>query len=279
MQRQYISSQLLFKIWNLIVFGVLLIFFFLLPQSRINSNLFDLLPNQNAAQYNNALLDEYLKTLDNQLVWLISDPVEGEKAAEFWSQKLSLIPEIATIEGKKADGAFSSYGAFLLKHPSLLPDPIIEKIRSGEQLKWIMSQLYSPFSGITIAEIKADPLLSTRSYVLEQLKQVGQFSMENGWITITDGEGTKWFLIRGELDPTASGMLKRQKIVKDLALIKEALQINFPYQQLLQKGSLFYSDYAAKTAEQDITTIGLLSLVGVIFLFYLFNVFFGEQGR
>lgn len=269
-QRQSFPLSLLYKSWSAIVLIIFLICLYLLPQSKINSNLFDLLPSQSEAQYDTTLLDGYLVTLDNQLVWLINNQEDGEKAASFWSDQLSLIPEITSIEGRKTEDSLISYGKYLLDHPALLPPVIIDKIQSEEYLEWIRSQIYSPFSGITIAEIKADPLLSTRAYVLEQLKESGQFSIQNGWITITEEDGTKWFLIRGELSPSASGMLQRQKIVTKLNQSIESLKAHYPQHQLLQKGSLFYSDYAAKTAEQDITTIGILSLLGVVFIFYLF---------
>lgn len=257
-QRQSFPTSFLCKSWGIIVLVIFLICIYLLPQSRINSNLFDLLPNQNEAQYDTALLDGYLETLDNQLVWLINNQENGEQAASFWSHQLSLLPEIRSIEGQKTQDSLTNYGKYLRDHPSLLPSVIIEKIQSEEYLEWIMSQIYSPFSGITIAEIKADPLLSARAFVLEQLKESGNFSMQNGWITITEENGTQWFLIRGELSPSASGMLQRQKIVAKLNQSIESLKTRYPQHQLLQKGALFYSDYAAKTAEQDITTIGAL---------------------
>ena len=263
------SFKVINKIWTAFVIITLAILLYLIPQSRVNSNLFDLLPTQTTESYNQALLDGYLTTLDNQLIWLISDN-DGENAASFWSNELKSIPEIINIESQKDEAALNDYAKFLLENPSILPKNIIDMIGNNEYLDWISAQIYSPFSGLTIGEITADPLLSTRSYLLEQLKDNGHFSMVNGWITISPNDQKQWFLIRAELHESASGMLQRKEIVSHLDQKIEKLKTHYPEHELLQKGSLFYGDYAAKTAEKDITTIGVLSILGVILIFYLF---------
>lgn len=253
----------------LLVLSTVITFFILLPQSRINSNLFDLLPSKEE-KYNSQLIDGYLSTLDSQLIWLISDHDHGSDVAAFWSEQLSDIPSIENIQGEKEAASLENYAKSILQYPSLLPITLIEKINSGEYLDWIIAQLYSPFSGISINEIQADPLLSARAYLVEQLKNAGQASMDNGWITFIEADGKQWYLLRAELAKNATGMLQRKEIVTEINQKIKLLDAKFPHHELLQKGSLFYSDYAAKTAEKDITTIGSLSVLGVIIIFFLF---------
>lgn len=263
------SSKLWAQIWGILVLGVLLSFLALVPSSRINSNLFDLLPQGSNATYNNELLDQYLVTLDKQLIWLISAD-DGEFAAQKWVSSLEKIPEIENIAGKKDDESLQAWTTTLRQYPALLPQSFFEKIQDERYLPWVQSQIFSPFSGLSVAEITHDPFLTTRSFVIEQLKSNQQFSMKNGWITVTDSEGLEWFLIRAELTDNASGMLSRKKIVNEISFAKTALVESFPDLQVLQKGALYYGNYAAKTAERDISTIGVVSILGILIIFYLF---------
>ncbi|KZX36548.1 MMPL family transporter [Wohlfahrtiimonas chitiniclastica] len=265
------SIKALAKLWGMVICAMLLLLAWLIPHSRINSNLFDLLPKESAAAYPPALVEGYLNTLDQQLVWLISAPsVEmGEAAATQFVDDLTNIDHITHIQAQKSPEDLRAWHDAIQSAPMLMPHNFFEKMADQSYLPWILSQLYSPFSGVSMAEIKHDPLLLTRAFVLNQMQQHQQFSLTNGWVTLTTNDQT-WFLIRAEIADDARGMLQRKPIANAIESAKTHLLQNFNSVTLLQSGALFYGNHAATLAEHDITTIGLTSLIGIIVVFYLF---------
>lgn len=254
-------------IWLAVVIALISIFIALIPNARINSNLFDLLPSQNESQYSHELVDEFTKTLDQQVIWLISSNNDIESSAQYWVDLLEKTNGFDKIIGKKTPEMLSEWAQSTLKFASLLSKSTQEKMLNGEYPSWVLSQIYSPFSGVSVAELNHDPMLLTRFAVLEQIAKNGQFSMQNGWITIKDND-RQWIMIRGIVDPNLQGMIDKTKLIEALEENQNALITFDSSAEILKKGSIFYADFAIKTAEKDITTIGVISMLGVVLIFF-----------
>lgn len=256
------------QIWLMIISVLVVVFALLLQNTRINSNLFDLLPSNEKSEYSYELVDNFTKTIDQQLIWLISSEQDVESAAEYWVKALHSVSGIQSIVGQKSPAMLAEWAQNTLKFSSLLPKKLSEKIRQGHYPSWVLSQIYSPFSGVSISELNYDPLLLTRAMVLEQLVNNNQYSMNNGWITVTDGQDKQWILVRATIDSSSQGMIAKKALVESLRMHEEALMDFDSTVTLLKKSSVYYADFAIKTAERDITTIGVASMLGVILVFF-----------
>lgn len=256
------------QIWLMIISVLVVIFVLLLPNTRINSNLFDLLPSNEKNEYSYELVDNFTKTIDQQLIWLVSSEQDVESAAEYWVKALHSVEGIQSIAGQKSPEMLTEWAQNTLKFSSLLPKILSEKIQQGHYPNWVLSQIYSPFSGVSISELNYDPLLLIRAMVLEQLANNSQFSMNNGWVTVTDDRNKQWILIRATIDSSNQGMIEKKALVESLRMHEEALMDFDSTAILLKKGSVYYADFAIKTAEKDITTIGIASILGVILVFF-----------
>lgn len=256
------------QIWLMIISVLVVIFVLLLPNTRINSNLFDLLPSNEKNEYSYELVDNFTKTIDQQLIWLVSSEQDVESAAEYWVKALHSVEGIQSIAGQKSPEMLTEWAQNTLKFSSLLPKILSEKIQQGHYPNWVLSQIYSPFSGVSISELNYDPLLLIRAMVLEQLANNSQFSMNNGWVTVTDDRNKQWILIRATIDSSNQGMIEKKALVESLRMHEEALMDFDSTAILLKKGSVYYADFAIKTAEKDITTIGIASMLGVILVFF-----------
>ncbi|MGL5502201.1 MAG: MMPL family transporter, partial [Aeromonas veronii] len=120
---------------------------------------------------------------------------------------------------------------------------------------------------VSRAEWQADPLLLTRAVVLEQ-KSPMQLD-EKGWLSSTGPDGRRWYMVRAELNLSAFDMARNRQLLTELAAAEQQLRQHYPGVELLRRGTLFYSQHASSLAEQDISTIGLGSLIGVIVLIWL----------
>lgn len=242
---------------------------YLLPRSQVNSSVMALLPKEKIEGVPTELLEGFNKRLDQQLVWLIS-PQDKDNIAPvlWWSEQLQTMPEIAKVTGQIDANQQQVWRDFVYQYRyQLLDKATISRLQQGVdvQVQWILSQLYSPFSGVSAGELTHDPLLSIRSAQLTQNTN-NALQLHNGWLSVTDDNQRTWYLLYGELQASSYNIQSAHLTVEKLAQLTSQLQQKWPDTQLLQRGTLFYSDYASQQAQHDINRIGVISALGIILL-------------
>ncbi|MBQ4680720.1 MMPL family transporter [Aeromonas dhakensis] len=241
-----------------------------LPHSRINTSLMDLLPHESRSDLDPALQQGLLQQLDRQLVWLLSLPAgqDGRAAATFWAQQLSELPALSRIKGYQPELA-PAWQRYLHELAWQRLDPASRaRLAGGAEgwSQWVLGQIYSPFGGVSRAEWQSDPLLLTRAGVLAEAR--GPMQLKEGWLVSRDKAGRDWYMVRAELDLSAFDIQRNQALLSELAGAEQRLTEAYPGAELLRRGTLFYSQHASQLAQQDISTIGLGSMVGVILLIW-----------
>lgn len=241
-----------------------------LPHSRINTSLMDLLPHESRSDLDPALQQGLLQQLDRQLVWLLSLPAgqDGRTAATFWAQQLGELPALSRIKGYQPELA-PAWQSYLHELAWQRLDPASRaRLAGGAEgwSQWVLGQIYSPFGGVSRAEWQSDPLLLTRAGVLAEAR--GPMQLKEGWLVSRDKAGRDWYMVRAELDLSAFDIQRNQALLSELAGAEQRLAEAYPGAELLRRGTLFYSQHASQLAQQDISTIGLGSMVGVILLIW-----------
>lgn len=256
--------------WLAVCMLLLLSLWWLLPRSQINSSVLDLLPESEIEGVPPVILERFKKRLDQQLIWLISPrPTKDANnlaAVEWWQQQLKKIPEIAKVSGEMSLEKQDSFGRFFFAHRQALLDNVTQgRLESGTQADWILGQIYSPFSGISTLELKNDPLLLIRGIQLG--RQINSpLQLNQNWLSSKDSEGRTWYLVRAELQASSYNIKTAAQTVQKLNALKTELQTLWPNSEILQRGTIFYSDYASQQAQRDMSTIGVVSLIGTISL-------------
>lgn len=241
-----------------------------LPHSRINTSLMDLLPHESRSDLDPALQQGLLQQLDRQLVWLLSLPAgqDGRAAATFWAQQLGELSALSRIKGYQPELA-PAWQRYLHELAWQRLDPASRaRLAGGAEgwSQWVLGQIYSPFGGVSRAEWQSDPLLLTRAGVLAEAR--GPMQLKEGWLVSRDDAGRDWYMVRAELDLSAFDIQRNQALLSELAGAEQRLADAYPGTELLRRGTLFYSQHASNLAQQDISTIGLGSMVGVILLIW-----------
>lgn len=241
-----------------------------LPHSRINTSLMDLLPHESRSDLDPALQQGLLQQLDRQLVWMLSLPAgqDGRAAATFWAKQLGELPALSRIKGAQPELA-PAWQRYLHALAWQRLDPVSRaRLAGGAEgwSQWVLGQIYSPFGGVSHAEWQSDPLLLTRAGVLAEAG--GAMQLKEGWLVSRDKGGREWYMIRAELDLSAFDIQRNQALLSALAGAEQRLAEAYPGTELLRRGTLFYSQHASNLAQQDISTIGLGSMVGVILLIW-----------
>lgn len=247
--------------------GVLLM---LLPQARLNSSVLAMLPKQALGAIPPSLNDGFMQRLDRQLVWLVSP---GKKAdptvARNWLAMLQQSKSLAEVKGPMDADSQQAWGAFFWQHRNGLIDPQTRaRLQNGgdAQAQWILSQLYSAFSGVSGKELQNDPLMLMRGSQLAMAENGQRLRLMDGWLVAQDSEGNYWYLLHGELAGSSFDMQQTHHLVTTLSTLAEELKARYPQAQLLSRGTVFYSDYASQQAKQDVSTLGVATVLGVLLL-------------
>ena len=251
----------------LLLLGMLLT---LLPQARLNSSVLAMLPKQTLGAIPPALNDGFMQRLDRQLVWLVSPGKKADPAvARAWLTQLQNSTLLAEVKGPMDAESQQAWGTFFWQHRNgLIDNDTRARLEHGgeSQAQWVLSQLYSAFSGVSGKELQNDPLMLTRGAQLAMAKSGQRLRLMDGWLVTQDAEGNYWYLIHGELAGQSFDMQQTHRLVTTLGTLENELKARFPQAQLLSRGTAFYSDYASQQAKKDISTLGAVTVLGVLLL-------------
>jgi predicted exporter len=247
--------------------GVLLT---LLPQARLNSSVLAMLPKQTLGAIPPSLNDGFMQRLDRQMVWLVSPGKQPDPTvARDWLTLLQKSQALAEVKGPMDAESQQAWGTFFWQHRNGLVDDVTRtRLQNGgeAQAQWILSQLYSAFSGVSGKELQNDPLMLMRGSQLAMAKNGQRLRLMDGWLVTQDQQGNYWYLLHGELAGSSFDMQQTHTLVTTLATLEKTLKSHYPHAQLLSRGTAFYSDYASQQAKRDISTLGVATLLGVILL-------------
>ncbi len=251
----------------LVLLGMLLT---LLPGARLNSSVLAMLPKQSLGAIPPALNDGFIERLDRQLVWLVSPGKQPDpQVAQHWLSLLQGAGSLHEVKGPMDAAGQKAWGAFFWQHRNGLIDPATRaRLQNGgeAQAQWILSQLYSAFSGVSGQELQNDPLMLMRGSQLALAQNSQKLRLMDGWLVTKDDAGNYWYLLHGELAGSSFDMQQTHRLVTRLHDLESQLKTQYPQAQLLSRGTVFYSDYASQQAKRDISTLGVATVLGVILL-------------
>lgn len=265
--RKSLRPALLWATLCLILLGVLLS---LLPGARLNSSVLAMLPKQTLGAIPPALNDGFMQRLDRQLVWLVSPGKDPDpRVAQQWLELLQNSGSLSEVKGPMDAAGQKAWGEFFWQHRNGLIDPATRaRLQNGgeAQAQWILSQLYSAFSGVSGKELQNDPLMLMRGSQLALAQNGQKMRLMDGWLVTQDEAGNTWYLLHGELAGSSFDMQQTHRLVTTLKALEVKLKAHYPQAQLLSRGTVFYSDYASQQAKRDISTLGVTTLLGVLLL-------------
>ncbi|QMR45493.1 MMPL family transporter [Citrobacter freundii] len=257
-------------LWGVACLILLAVLLTLLPQARLNSSVLAMLPKQTLGAIPPSLNDGFMQRLDRQLVWLVSPGKKADpQVARSWLSLLQKSQALAEVKGPMDADSQQAWGAFFWQHRNgLIDSDTRARLQNGgeAQAQWILSQLYSAFSGVSGKELQNDPLMLMRGSQLAMAKNGQRLRLMDGWLVAQDDQGDYWYLLHGELAGSSFDMQQTHQLVTTLNTLEGELKAQYPQAQLLSRGTMFYSDYASQQAKRDVSTLGVATLLGVILL-------------
>lgn len=218
-----------------------------------------------------ALEERVIERLDCQMMFLVGSDDEAVMDGAADALRSALAQSGIFLElSSGADADHLAAFAAEARHfrTTLLDDALRQKIISGEAGAEAVSSLYLGFGAVSGSEIASDPLLLTRHLITAQAADnPSRISLENSRYTVHADDGT-WRVLIARLEDDAVS----QNADRTVALVERALadvSARFPGARILKRGSLFYSEFAARSAAHDLSFLGSLTVIGVVLLMFL----------
>ncbi|KAB7895553.1 MMPL family transporter [Rouxiella sp. S1S-2] len=260
--------------WLIICLVLIAALFWLLPRSQVNSSVLALLPKQQLSGVPDTLSSAFSQRLDRQLMWLVKPPAaeQSKKALEDWLTNLRQLSSLQQVEGPMDAEQQQQWGQFFFNHRNAMLDAATRaRLTHGAaaQSQWILGQVYSAFAGVSGKELANDPLLLVRASQMAQQQNGAGMTLDDGWLMAKDAQGQRWYLVHAELRASSYDITSSKQIVGQLDALKTQFESRWPGAEVLERGTVFYSNYASQQAEHDISTLGIASIIGVFALILL----------
>ncbi len=246
-------------------------------QSPIETNILKLLPQNQQDPLAQKAFEQIAGAMEDKLLFLVKAPDDATavKAASQFSEQLTSLDWLTDIQGKITETQQQAWGKLFYPHRFSLLTPEQQQRLSNQpatQTQKVVQSVYNPFSGVTANELSNDPFLLFRDYLQSLGQQAGQFRLDNGFLisrqTAPDGQAHSYVLITARLSgsPYSPSLQAR---LPELTSVEQTIahtDFNGQQAQVLHTGVLFYAAFGTQSAKDEISTIGLGSLLGVILL-------------
>ena len=242
-------------------------------QLPIETNILALLPQNDQDPAAQQAFDHIATSMSNKVVFLVGSSSRDTMltAAQQFSHQLTQLGLFTTINAKMSHSQQQAWAQFYYpKRFQLLTQQQQQRLtqQPQQQITQVLQALYNPFSGVTGAELEHDPFLLFRDYLTQLSAQSGHFNLDHGFLT-TKYQQRHYTLITAELAGSPYSVKLQhqlpalnqlqQQIINDYSTATNKVDI-------LHTGVIFYAAHGTQSAEKEISTIGLGSLLGIIIL-------------
>lgn len=238
----------------------------------IDSSILSLLPNETQSKVSKTTIDTYTKRLDRQVVFLIKDNGDGAKACDFFYKELRKNKSIEDVIGAVDKSAQQNFNQFLYNYKTaLISEKAKIRMENNSYEKWVLSTLYSGFSGVSEKEILSDPLLLTRDVATSLSKDV-KLNVKNGFLSVTDEHNNLWYFLNVRTKSAGFDINSSKEFCSYVDNLIAKTESLYKGTTILKRGTVFYSDYASTLAQRDLTVLGSITIIGVFALiFFVFR--------
>ncbi|CAN5922219.1 MMPL family transporter [soil metagenome] len=237
----------------------------------IRTDLLALLPREErdpvVAQANQAVS----RSLGRRLLLAFGDADRGRAraAAEQAGAAIAATGLVEAMNGAALQDTGRRMGAFYFSHRDALLSAAdrtaLEQGRAGEIASRSLAQAFSFGSPVDAGLLAADPFLLLPSFLSSLPSPTGRLVLDDGLLTTVEDKMT-WVVLPMVLkhDPYDLDVQERLIGIVDGAVANLARQM--PDVKVLRLGAIFFADYGARTAIDEMTLLTILEIVGTILL-------------
>lgn len=220
-------------------------------------------------------LNQVREKTDRKVVFLLGheDLNVAIANAEKFSYLLKRESSVEHVNARLSEDDEKEWWRFYSQFSSHLLTPQLRKMLiAGDGKTWqqnVLAQVYSPFAAVSAEELRVDPMLLTRNFLMNLKQQHNQLSPENGWLVAKDESGKNYVFVAATISINPYSLVGAKSLVTRIDQIIVDLESSETGLECLRQGTLFYAAHGISQAKGEISTIGVGSIVGVCLLLLL----------
>jgi len=243
-------------------------------QVWLRSNVFELLPE---SEYD-VLTETAARAVENELatqfLFLIghADSDIALASADRFGATLREHRLVDSVTARIEDDQYASIAGFYF--------PYRRQILSDDQLADIsvdngaaiernaLATIYSPLGAGRAAGLATDPFFLFPDSLGEVLPSDASLELRQGHLWV-EREGKQYVFIRARLNAPTLSIAEQESLGAQLAMATEDLLSSEPEVDILKTGFFFFAHAATQSAKNEISVIGLGSLIGLVMLVFV----------
>lgn len=241
----------------------------------INANLMSLLPTVERDLAVEDAADTFRQRFERRVVLLIGagDATAAKSAATLVRNKLEASEAFAGIDAYDGGDLIQQAGKFYFPlRFNLLSNAARAQLAAGEEAEFeraVLARYFNPVSGLRSDLIERDPLHLLSSFLEERAAaNVGAFEMEDGFLLLR-GEDQTFVLLTGELNDSPFSFDLQDRLAPVMAGLSEQAPSKAADVTILKAGVFFHAAAGTANAKDEISTVGVGALIGIVLLFAL----------
>lgn len=263
------ALRLRFAVWLLLMLAVCGAFFSNLKGNLdTETDILALLPSEEHDPVVDHALHAFSDQAGRKLLFLVgaSDAAQAHKAATQFVATLKTSSGFSDLQLEVQNRIADTLKAYAPYRHVLLSEHDRARLAAGESealYRDAQRALYTPAGFMRATAPADDPLGLLSDFLLAQVPPLGAVQL-NGGVLMVEGEGRHWVLVVAEIKDSAFAIATQAQVMP--AIEAATAQAQADGAQVLSSGLLPHAAYAAKKAHQEVTTFGLVSLLGTILL-------------
>jgi predicted exporter len=206
-----------------------------------------------------------------KLLFLVgaADPAQARSAAGLLAERLREAGDV--FSGVNLELRFDSAAIDALYAPhrgQLLSGDDRRRLRHGQGdalAQDALQALYTPAGWVQLRPFADDPLGLYGRFLSAQAPTFGRLHYEGGVLRATH-DGRHYVLVTAETAGSPFAGNVQQPAMERIRAARQSVRERFPDSEILASGVLLHADANSRRAQQEISTFGSLSLIGVLLL-------------
>lgn len=268
------AFKIRFTLWLIVVLVFVSLFLrILFTDSGLNTNILDLLPKTTQDSSVHKASQLFTRQIGQKIIFLISNPNQAlaEQSADNFYQTIAKSPLFSTINYKIDQLEQQSWASLYFPYRLSLLSPDDQKQLEKHNIQHIeqsaLMALYSPIGISSSSLLEKDPYFNFQRF-LTTLPKPAAVDLINSRPMIH--ANNRWYvLINAQLEGNSFSLENQNRVISLIEQAKtQALNTN-KHTQVLMNGLIFYAKSGADSAQHEISTIGIGSVLGILLLVFL----------
>lgn len=235
----------------------------------LSVDLVHLLPKSDRSPEIEQVVGEYRSRFERRLLVLVGaqDAEVAVAAAELVSQKLMEVPQLSIMPLANSPVQHDLYSFYARHSHGLVDARMAQVLRSGdaEAVSRLVAQRYADPSALLNSDlIRSDPLLLLPAYLGDTFSTGAKNFQVHKGRAFFEQSGQAYVPIGFDISGSPFSMAVQKAVTAALEDAQSALDSQFPGTMMRSAGLVRHAAQGTETAEAEISSVGLGSLLGVV---------------